>query len=121
MIAYNKGLSLLLIASLTLTSVAAFRFEVTNKAPICIVENLPKNQELVSQIMVDPEAKNFAITVMHLNEKGKLVGSQKVKTYNMRDVYVHNEGRLELPQTARSTCVCIATSPSRYLLRFFQT
>ena len=32
------------------------------------------------------------ITVMHMNEKGKLVGTQKVKTYNTRDVYVHNEG-----------------------------
>lgn len=47
----------------------------------------------MSQILVDSEAKNFNIKVMHMNDKGKLVGSQSVKTYNMRDVYVHNEGR----------------------------
>jgi hypothetical protein len=83
-------LSVLFLCSLS----QAFRFEVSNKVPVCITEHLPKNQELVSQILVDSEAKNFMISVMHLNEKGKLVGSQKVKTYNMRDVYVHNEGKV---------------------------
>lgn len=80
---------LLLLSS----SVFAFRFEVTNKNPVCITEHLPKGQELVSQVIVDEKATNFAITVMHLNNQSKLIGSQKVKTYNMRDVYVHNEGR----------------------------
>lgn len=85
---------LILVASLALliTNSWAFRFEISNKGPVCITEHLPKNQELVSQILVDEEAKNFAVKVMHMNDKGKLVGSQTIKTYNMRDVYVHSEG-----------------------------
>lgn len=90
----------------------AFRFEVNNKSPVCIVEHLPKNQELVSQILVDPEAKNFAITVMHMNQKGKLVGSQKVKTYNSRDVYVHNEGMFFSPDGQIYVCLQSNTTKS---------
>ena len=90
----SKTLLAVLVLGLFCSFGLSFRFEVDSKEPVCITENLPKNQELVSQILVDPEAKNFAITVMHLNDKGKLVGSKKVKTYNMRDVYVHNEGSL---------------------------
>lgn len=83
----------------------AFRFEVGRNEPVCITEHLPKNQELVSQILVDPAASNFMITVMHMNEKGKMVGSQKVKTYNMRDIYVHNEGNPRSPDGPIYLCL----------------
>ena len=97
---------------LLVAATRAFRFEVSSKAPVCIVEHLPKNQELVSQILVAPEAQNFSITVMHMNEKGKLVGSQKIRTYNSRDVYVHNEGRFLSPDGQIYVCLQSNTTKS---------
>ena len=88
----SKAVLLVATIVLLLSASIAFRFEVTNKAQVCITEHLPKNQELVTQILVDENAKNFALKVFHMSEKGKLVLSQTVKTYNMKDIFVHQEG-----------------------------
>lgn len=76
-----------------LASTQAIKFLVSREQEVCIYENLPKNEELVTQIIVDPEARDFDLTVLHLNEKGRTIDQKSTKLHNSLDVTVHQEGR----------------------------
>ena len=82
------------LLGLILTSVQSVKFLVSREQEVCIYENLPKNEELVTQIIVDSEARDFEITVLHLNEKGRTIDQKSTKLHNSMDVTVHQEGSL---------------------------
>jgi emp24/gp25L/p24 family/GOLD len=65
--------------------------------------------------LVDSEAKNFAIDIFHMTEKGKLVLSQKIKTFNSRDVYVHNESSVYFTPDG-PIYVCLQTNTTKSIL-----
>lgn len=46
----------------------------------------------MTQIIVDKDAKDFQLTILHMNSKGKLISSSVTSLYNSRDVFVHQEG-----------------------------
>jgi hypothetical protein len=72
--------------------VTSVRFLVNSKQEVCIYENLPKNEALATQILVDSNAKDFELVVLHLNDKGKTIDSTKTRLYNDLNVFVHQEG-----------------------------
>lgn len=69
----------------------------------------------MSEVIVDIEAKDFAIDVFHLNQNGTLVGTQKVRTYNMRDTYLHNEGKIRSYPDGR-IYICLTSNTSKPIL-----
>ena len=84
---------LVILVSLLSTQVLSLRFLINKQQHTCLWEHLPKNQELVTQIIVDSSTKDFEVMVLHLNEKGKLLDTRVVRTYNSRDIFTHFEGR----------------------------
>lgn len=81
-----------LLFGILLASVQSVKFLVSREQEVCIYENLPKNEELVTQIIVEPEASDFEITVLHLNEKGRTIDKKSTKLHNSMDITVHQEG-----------------------------
>ena len=77
-------------------AVTSVRFLISSKQEVCIYENLPKNEALATQILVDSNAKNFELVVLHLNDKGKTIDSTKTRLYNDLNVFVHQEGTRSL-------------------------
>ena len=94
----------------------SIRFLISREQDICIYENLPKNEELVTQIIVDKSAKNFNITITHLNDKMKVIERGSTLLYNHRDIFIHQEGRIEeLTQTRLSMCASSRILPKGLL------
>lgn len=58
-------------------------------------ENLPPNEELVTQIIVEKDSPPFNLTVLHMNAKGKTISQRNIVLHNSRDVFVHDEGKKE--------------------------
>lgn len=82
---------LLIIATMVAAS-QAIKFLVNRDQEVCIYESLPQNEELVTQIIVDKEDKDFELTILHLNEKGRTIDQRTTKLHNSLDVTVHQEG-----------------------------
>jgi hypothetical protein len=45
----------------------------------------------VTQVIVDKDARDFRIDVIHMNDKGTVIGSTNSILHNSRDVFVHEE------------------------------
>lgn len=91
-----KWLALILV----IEAVASVRFLISSKQEVCIYENLPKNEALATQILVDISAKDFEIVVLHMNDKGKTIETSKTKLYNDLNLFVHQEGTGALTRLA---------------------
>ena len=87
-------LVLAVVAGCLLQASFAIKFLVSKEQEVCIYEHLPRNEELTTQIIVDSEAKDFELQVIHMNEKGKTIESKKVIIHNSLDVVVHQEGSI---------------------------
>ncbi len=83
-----RWLALIILAE----AVMSVRFLISSKQEVCIYENLPKNEALATQILVDSNAKDFEIVVLHMNNKGKTIDSTKTRLYNDLNIFVHQEG-----------------------------
>lgn len=74
-----------------LTNSQSVRFLVSKDQEVCLYENLPKNEALKTQVIVEEGAKDFEIQIIHLNEKGKTIESRKTLALNSLDTIVHQE------------------------------
>lgn len=45
----------------------------------------------MTQIIVEKDAKDFRLDVIHMNNKGKVLETRRVETYNSRDTFVSHE------------------------------
>lgn len=45
----------------------------------------------MTQVIVDKDARDFKIDVIHMNDKGSVIGSTNTILHNSRDVFVHDE------------------------------
>ena len=85
---------MVLSAIMILGNVVGVRFLIDNKHEVCIYENLPKNEALATQVLVDLDAKDFELIILHMDQEGKTLDSSKVRLYNDLNVFVHHEGRM---------------------------
>ena len=85
---------MVLSAIMILGNVVCVRFLIDNKHEVCIYENLPKNEALATQVLVDLDAKDFELIILHMDQEGKTLDSSKVRLYNDLNVFVHHEGRM---------------------------
>lgn len=84
------------ILTILIAATQAIKFIINKDQEVCIYENLPKNEELVTQIIVDKEYKDFELTILHLNEKGRTIDQRTTSLHNSLDVTVHQEGRMRV-------------------------
>ena len=49
-------------------------------------------QVLLTQVLVDPEEKDFQLMLVHMTEKGKVISTHDVILHNSMDRFVHTVG-----------------------------
>ena len=47
-------------------------------------------------MIVDKDAKDFQLFMIHINEKGKIIETKKTSLHNFMDTFVHHEGKFSL-------------------------